>query len=85
MFILSMLYNIARSKEKLLEDVKEYTDREIAASEIIGRTIISKRFAEKILSIISKYYKRRPHDLKLLIDTAILFYDDRKQAADKTL
>jgi hypothetical protein len=56
------------SKEKLLEEVKEYSDREIVASEIIGRTIISKRFAEKILFIISKYHSR-PHDLKLLIQT----------------
>jgi hypothetical protein len=42
------------STEKLLNEVKEYADREIAASEIIGRTIISMRFAEKMLSIISK-------------------------------
>jgi hypothetical protein len=33
------------STDKLLEEVKKYSDREIAASEIIGRTIISKRFA----------------------------------------
>ena len=68
------------STEKLLEEVKKYSDREIAASEIIGRTIISKRFAEKVLSIISKYHSR-PHDLKLLIQTATLLYNDRKRAA----
>jgi hypothetical protein len=72
------------STEKLLEEVKKYSDREIAASEIIGRTIVSKRFAEKILSIVYRYH-RRPHDLRLLIDTAILLYNDRKQAADKTV
>jgi hypothetical protein len=70
------------STDKLLEEVKEYSDREIAVSEIIGRTIISKRFAEKILSIISKYHKR-PHDLKLFIHTTMLLYNDRKQTADK--
>jgi hypothetical protein len=43
------------STDKLLEEVKKYLDREIAASEIIGRTIISRRFAEKVLSIISKF------------------------------
>jgi wyosine [tRNA(Phe)-imidazoG37] synthetase (radical SAM superfamily) len=75
------------STEKLLKEVKEYSDREIAASEIIGRTIISKRFAEKILFIISKYiiskYHQRPHDLKLLIHTAMLLYNDQKQVADR--
>ena len=70
------------STDKLLEEVKEYSDREIAASEIIGRTIISKRFAEKMLSIISKYHKR-PHDLKLFIHTTMLLNNDRKQTADK--
>jgi hypothetical protein len=64
------------STGKLLEEVKDYSDREIAASEIIGRTIISKRFVEKTLSLISKYHKR-PHDLKMLIHTAILIYNDR--------
>jgi hypothetical protein len=58
-------------------------NRENAASEIIGRTIISKRFAEKILSIISKYHKRQ-YDLKLLIYTAMLLYNDQQQAIDKT-
>jgi hypothetical protein len=56
------------STGKLLEEAKEYSDREIGTSEIIGRTIISKRFAEKTLSIISKYYKR-PQDLKFIIHT----------------
>ena len=62
---------------------KKYLDEQIAASEIIGRTIISKRYAEKILSIISKYYSR-PHDLKLLIQTAVLLYNDRRQTEDET-
>ena len=35
------------STDKLLEEVKEYSDREIAPSEIIGRTIISKRLLKK--------------------------------------
>jgi hypothetical protein len=67
------------SKERLLEEVRKYSDQEIAASEIIGRIILSKRYAEKILSIISKYYSR-PHDLRLLIQTVILLYNDRRQA-----
>jgi hypothetical protein len=71
------------STEKLLEEIKDYCDREIAASEILGRSIISKRFAEKILAIISKYHKR-PHDLKLLIHTAMLLYNDQKQVVNKT-
>jgi hypothetical protein len=49
---------------------------------IVRRTSISKRFAEKILSIMSKYYQR-PHDLKLLIHTAMLLYNDQKHAAEK--
>jgi hypothetical protein len=71
------------SKEKLLGEVKKYSDKQIAASEIIGRTIISKRFAEKALSIASKYHGR-PDDLKLLIQTAMLLYNDRKQVEEKT-
>lgn len=71
------------STDKLLEEVKKYSDREIVASEFIGRTIMSKRFAEKVLSIISKYHSR-PDDLKLLIQTATLLCNDRKHAADKT-
>jgi hypothetical protein len=73
------------STDNLLEEVKKYSDREIAASEIIGRTIISKRFAEKntLYSIISKY-QSRPHDLQFLIHTAMLLYNDRKHTADKT-
>jgi hypothetical protein len=43
------------SIDKVLEEVRKYSDKQIAASEIIGRTIISSRFAKKILSIISKY------------------------------
>ena len=70
------------STDKVLEEVKKYSDEQIAASQIIERTIISKRFAEKILSIISKYHSH-PHDLKLLIHTAMLLYNDQKQAAGK--
>jgi hypothetical protein len=66
-----------------LEGVKDYSDREIAASEIIGRTIISKRLAEKILSIVSKYHKR-PYDLKSLMHTEMLLYNDQKHVVDKT-
>ena len=43
------------STDKVLEEVKIYSDEQVAASEIIGRTIISKRFAKKILSVTSKY------------------------------
>jgi hypothetical protein len=69
------------SKEKLWEEVKKYLDEQIAASENIGRTIISMRFAEKILSIISKYHSH-PHDMKLLIQTAMLLYNDRRQGGE---
>jgi hypothetical protein len=64
------------SQEKLLEKVKEYADRELTASEIIGRTIISERFAEKMRSIVYKYHSL-PQDLRLLLDTAILLYNDK--------
>jgi hypothetical protein len=46
------------SMEKILEEVKQYTDEEYVVSEIIGRTILSKRYEEKILSIIPKYYRQ---------------------------
>jgi hypothetical protein len=68
------------STEKLLEEVNKYSDQEIAASEIIGRTMLSKRYAEKILYIITKYHMRL-QDLKLLMYSAILLYNEQKEAA----
>jgi hypothetical protein len=82
LIIASLVYHW--STGKLLEEVKDYSDRQIAASEIVGRTIISKRFAEKTLSIISKYHKR-PHDLELLIYSAMLVYDDRAGGRHESL
>ena len=37
------------SEDTILEEVKKYSDEEYVISEIIGRTILSKRYAEKIL------------------------------------
>jgi hypothetical protein len=44
------------STDKLLEEVKKYSDREIAASEIIGRTIISR-------SLLNKYFLLSPNTI----------------------
>jgi|ERR687892_2608326 hypothetical protein len=69
------------SEDTILEEVRKYSDEEKIVSEIIGRTILSKRYAEKILSIVPKYY-RRPNDLNLLACSTTILYDDQKQGAD---
>lgn len=66
-----------RSMEKIVEDLKQYSDEESVVSEIIGRTILTKRYVEKILSIIPKYY-RRPNDLNVLARSTTILYDDQK-------
>ena len=62
---------------KIIEDVKEYSDEQLVVSEIVGRTIISTRYKEKILFIVPKYY-RRPKDLDLLARSITILYDDQK-------
>ena len=64
------------SMEKILEEVKQYSDKQSLISEIVGRTIISKRYTEKILFIATKYY-RRPSDLDLLTRSTAILYDDQ--------
>jgi hypothetical protein len=44
--------------EKITEDVKQYSDEQSVVSEIVGRTLVSKRYKEKILYIIPRYYRR---------------------------
>ena len=70
------------SMEKILEEVKQYSDKQGSISEIVGRTIISKRYTEKILSIATKYY-RRPNDLDLLTRSTAILYDDQNQQETK--
>jgi hypothetical protein len=65
------------SMEKIIEEVKKYSDEEIAVSEIVGRTILSKRYAEKIFSIIPRYYGH-PNDFKLLEHSTVILYDDQR-------
>jgi hypothetical protein len=72
------------SMEKILEEVKRYSDEEYVVSEVIGRTILSRRYAGKILSIIPKYY-RRPNELNLLVRSTSILYDDQKQPGDKII
>jgi hypothetical protein len=72
------------SMEKILEEVKEYAYEENVVSEIIGRTILSRRYAEKILSIIPQYY-RRPNDLNLLIRSTSILYSYQKQGTEKII
>ena len=64
------------SMEKILEEVKQYSDKQSVVSEIVGRTTLSKRYAEKILSIVPKYYQR-PNDLDLLTRSTVILYDDQ--------
>jgi hypothetical protein len=71
------------SMEKITEDVKQYSDEQSVVSEIVGRAIVSKRYVEKILSIIPKYY-RRPKDLDLLTRSTTILYDDRNQQEIRT-
>ena len=70
------------SMEKILEELKQYSDEEYVVSEIVGRTILSKKYAEKLLSIIPRYY-RRPNDLNLLVRSTSILYSDQKQGAEK--
>jgi hypothetical protein len=56
---------LERALDRRLKHIKEYLDQELAASDILGQTLVSKRFAEKIVSVVSKY-QNRPEDLKLL-------------------
>lgn len=56
-----------------LESVKQHLDYKILMSDIVGRIIVSKRFADKVISIFSKY---RRDQLGLIIDcTKLLYYD----------
>jgi hypothetical protein len=53
---------------------------EYVVSEIVGRPVLSKRYVEKVLSVIPKYY-RRPNDLNMLARSTTILYDDQKQEA----
>lgn len=64
------------SMEKIIEDVKQYSDEEYVVSEIVGRPVLSKRYVEKVLSVIPKYY-RRPNDLNMLARSTVILYDDQ--------
>jgi hypothetical protein len=70
------------SMEKIIEDVKQYSDEEYVVSEIVGRPVLSKRYVERVLSVIPKYY-RRPNDLNMLARSTTILYDDQKQGAEK--
>jgi hypothetical protein len=66
------------SMEKIIEDVKQYSDEEYVVSEIVGRPVLSKRYVEKVLSVIPKYY-RRPNDLNMLARSTTILHDDQNQ------
>lgn len=44
--------------EKIIGDVKQYSDEKFVVSEIVERPVLSKRFVEKVLSVVQKYYRR---------------------------
>jgi hypothetical protein len=53
--------------------IKQHLDYKIVVSDIIGRNIVSKRFADKVISIFSKYQKE---ELKLIMNcTKVVYYD----------
>jgi hypothetical protein len=70
------------SEDMILEEVKKYSDEESVVSEIVGGPVLSKRYVEKVLSAIPKYY-RRPNDLNMLARSTVILYDDQKQGAEK--
>jgi hypothetical protein len=72
------------SEDTILEEVRKNSDEENVVSEIIGRTILSKRYEEKILSIVPQYYSR-PNDLNLLVRSTTILYSDQKQGGDKII
>jgi hypothetical protein len=63
--------------ERRVTHIKDYLDQELAASDVLGRTLISRRFAEKVVSVISKY-QHRPEDLKLLRYCVMLYFDKER-------
>jgi hypothetical protein len=60
------------------------SDEEYVVSEIVGRPVLSKRYVEKVLSVIPKYY-RRPDDLNLLVRSTSILYSDQKPGAEKII
>jgi hypothetical protein len=66
------------SMEKIIEDVKQYSNKEFVVSEIVERPVLSKRYVEKVLFVIHKYY-RRPNDLSMLARSTTILYDDQKE------
>ena len=56
-----------------LESVKQSLDYKIVVSDIIGKNIVSKRFADKVMSIFSKYQKE---ELKLIMNCSKMVYYD---------
>jgi hypothetical protein len=64
--------------EKIIEDVKQYSDEEYVVSEIVGRPVLSKRYVEKVLSVVHKYY-RRPTDINMLARSTTILYDHQNQ------
>ena len=56
-----------------LESIKQHLDYKILMSDIIGKNVVSKRFADKVISLFSKYQRDQ---LGLIIDcTKLLYYD----------
>jgi hypothetical protein len=56
-----------------LESIKQRLDYKIVVSDIIGRNIVSKRFADKVMSLFPKYQKE---ELKLIMNcTKLVYYD----------
>jgi hypothetical protein len=66
-----------RAWDGRLNRIKDYLDRELVGSDILGETLVSKRFAEKLVSIVSKY-QNCPEDLKLLGYCIMLVFEKER-------
>ena len=60
-------------RNQILESIKQRLDYKIVVSDIIGRNIVSKRFADRVISLSSKYQKDQ---LKLIMNCSKLVYYD---------
>jgi ribonucleotide reductase beta subunit family protein with ferritin-like domain len=67
------LCDIVEERDDYVSFIKDSYVRKIGFSDIIGQSLISKKFVDMIISFFSKYEKR---ELMILLDsTGILLYD----------
>jgi hypothetical protein len=66
-------YMYQQAAQGTLQYIEPYLKHKIIVSDIIGRSIISRRFADKALSFFTKYDQR---DTALLLECTMLLYRD---------